>query len=135
MYNTYYYLYRCIIHLYYFPGHPPGGGSGIMYNTPYFVLYTGLASSAWRRRWRRAAAVTANYSEPAIAWSVDLDHSAVTTYTAGGSVGSSALLKQVEQPASSAAGSSSRVRLAAPAVRVAAPPFRWHIRLIEAYYV
>ena len=48
-----------------------------------------------------------NYSEPAIAWSVDLDHSAVTKYTAGGSVGSSALLKQVEQPASSAAGSSS----------------------------
>ena len=32
-----------------------------MYNTPYFVLYTaGLASSAWRRRWRRAAAVTAS---------------------------------------------------------------------------
>ena len=46
------------------------------------------------------------YSELAVAWSVDLDHSAVTKYTPAGSVGSSALLKQVEQPASGAASSS-----------------------------
>ena len=52
------------------------------------------------------------YSEPAVAWSVDLDHSAVTKYTPAGSVGSSALLKQVEQPARSGAASSSTLPLA-----------------------
>ena len=47
------------------------------------------------------------YSEPAVAWSVvDLDHSAVAKYTPAGSGGSSVLLKQVEQPASGAASSS-----------------------------
>ena len=79
-----------------------------MYNTPYFVfvLANKLVSLFHNLRMRKRMNKH-NYSEPAIAWSVDLDHSAVTKYTAGGSVGSSALLKQVEQPASSAAGSAS----------------------------
>ena len=115
MYNTYYYLYRCIIHLYYFPGHPPGGGSGIMYNTPYFVLYVfciihgGPCSSAWRRRLRCAAAVTVSGAAAQVCGASALHGTPAASHT------------------------HSRGRCGC--MRVAAPPFRWHIRLIEAYYV